>query len=53
MKRPPLIAAAMLAVAATVAACGGHSTPASLDPKVAGAYVDAQAHALCLVQSNA
>lgn len=32
--------------------CGSHAQT-SLDPKVAEAYVDAEAHALCLVQSKA
>jgi hypothetical protein len=43
-----LIIAAAIAVVAIV-----YRQSAPLDPKIAAAYVDAQAHALCLVQSNA
>ena len=38
------------ALAALVAGCGSRR---SLDPDVADAYVDAQAHALCLMQTTA
>jgi hypothetical protein len=43
------------ALAAVAAGCGSSSSSqsGSLDPQVATAYVDAQAHALCLVQSTA
>jgi hypothetical protein len=45
----------LAAAIATTAGCGSgaKSGSGSLDPKVASAYVDAEAHALCLVQSNA
>jgi hypothetical protein len=46
-----LLAVAIAAVVVATSGCGGSSS--KLDPKVASAYVDAQAHALCLVQSTA
>ena len=39
------------ALAALAAGCGSGSS--SLDPKTATEYVDAQAHALCVVQTTA
>lgn len=45
------LALAAVTVATVTAGCGGGSD--SLDPKLADAYVDAQARALCLVQSTA
>ena len=41
------------ALAAVMSGCGSSSQSGSLDPQVATAYVDAQAHALCVVQSTA
>jgi hypothetical protein len=41
------------ALAAVASGCGSSSQSGSLDPQVATAYVDAQAHALCVVQSTA
>jgi stalled ribosome rescue protein Dom34 len=41
------------ALAAVASGCGSGSRSGSLDPQVATAYVDAQAHALCVVQSSA
>jgi len=46
-------ALAALALAVAAGGCGGSDSSGSLDPKVGKAYVDAQASALCLVQSNA
>ena len=40
-------------LAAVASGCGSGSQSGSLDPEVATAYVDAQAHALCVVQSTA
>jgi hypothetical protein len=40
-------------LAAAASGCGSSSQSSSLDPQVATAYVDAQAHALCVVQSTA
>ncbi len=40
-------------LAVLIAGCGSSSKSASLDPQVATAYVEAQAHALCVVQSAA
>lgn len=50
MRLLPAIAAA-LAFGAGAAACGGDSS--SLDSSAADAYVEAAAHALCVVQTNA
>lgn len=41
------------ALTALVSGCGSSSQSSSLDPLVATAYVNAQAHALCLVQTTA
>lgn len=41
------------AVAACASGCGAGSGSGSLDPQVATAYVEAQAHALCVVQKTA
>ncbi len=41
------------ALAAVMSGCGSSSKSGSLDPHVATAYVDAQARALCVVQSTA
>ena len=41
------------ALAAVASGCGSNSQSDSLDPQVATAYVDAQAQALCVVQSTA
>ena len=40
-------------LAAVASGCGSDSQSGSLDAQVATAYVDAQAHALCVVQSTA
>jgi hypothetical protein len=45
-----LVALSVAAVVVAASGCGGTS---GLDPKVAAAYVDAQAHALCRMQSTA
>jgi hypothetical protein len=39
--------------ATAASGCGSKSGSGSLDPKVATAYIDAKARALCLVQSKA
>ena len=41
------------ALAAVASSCGSGSGSGSIDPQVATAYVDAQAHALCLMQTKA
>ena len=41
------------ALAAVVSGCGSGSQSGSLDSQVANAYVDAQARALCLMQTTA
>ena len=41
------------ALAAVVSGCGSSSQSGSLDSQVASAYVDAQARALCLMQTTA
>jgi hypothetical protein len=41
------------ALAAVASGCGNGSRSGSIDRQVATAYVDAQAHALCVVQSTA
>ena len=41
------------ALAAVASGCGSSSQSGSLDAQIATAYVDAQAHALCVVQSTA
>jgi len=43
----------LLVICFAAAVAGGCGSRASLDPKVESAYVDAQAHALCLVQTKA
>jgi hypothetical protein len=47
-----LVLAAAAALIAVVAGCGGGGS-SSLDAKATNAYVDAEAKALCVVQSNA
>jgi hypothetical protein len=49
MRRPLVIGA----LAAVVSGCGSSSQSGSLDSQVASAYVDAQARALCLMQTTA
>ncbi len=41
------------ALAAVVSGCGSSSQSGSLDSQVASSYVDAQARALCLMQTTA
>lgn len=40
-------------LALVASGCGSNTQSGSLDPKTATAYVNAQAHALCVVQSTA
>jgi hypothetical protein len=44
---------AIAALAAVASGCGSNSQSSSLDPQAATAYVNAQAHALCVIQSTA
>jgi len=41
------------ALAAVASGCGSNPQSGSLDPQAATAYIDTQAHALCLMQSTA
>ena len=52
MRRPPVAAAAVLVVAAA-ATVFLLMRPDPLEPRIAAAYVQAQAQALCIVQSEA
>lgn len=52
MRRPVAVAAAVAAAAVAVALFVRLTRPEPLDPRIADAYVQAQADALCIVQSN-
>ena len=52
MRRPVAVAAAVAAAAVAVALFVLLTRPEPLDPRIADAYVQAQADALCIVQSN-
>jgi hypothetical protein len=52
VKSPLVLVAAITLIATVAAGCGGGDS-SSLDSNVADAYVEAQAEALCVVQTNA